>query len=290
MDHNNQLNEMDSKLEKEFSNIWDGLLHEKCCKKKDCGWDNMTKNNLEYNGYYLPYIGEHYVNQKDKILFLGINMNEYGGGENKKNALRELYIDQKIGAIHWIREGARKITFDKGEENKPQPQPDGKNWYGSPLYEYVACIATILTQKQSIDIAQLIEQLKTNSKEILHKKAEALKSIAFTNLVKCAPKNKRSQPLPQMINNCFDQILNYEIQNINPKPEFIIILGASYREIIKDIFQGENIENISEGIYLLRGKIKSLTYTIFILNWYKKWDRLKEFGKHIIDLDKISIS
>ncbi len=256
--------------------IWGGLLPKHCPHATAC-WGKWLENAPNWNGYYLPYIGREYV--RTGTVFLGINMHEYGGGIDNRDALRELYEDEEVGAIHWIGRGAYRVTHKPG--NCPSVTKT-RTWRGSPLYDHIASLAAIIFRRDNgstLDAAFTADE-----------KASALRSITVTNLIKCSPAlSLRSQPRPNMALNCPPLILATELQCLDPAPKRIVLLGTSYLWNLQDLLvpQGKPLEHPLRGrrVYAWRSKIADSSVAVLCLPWPKSWTRIRSFAKLLAEVE-----
>lgn len=169
-------------------------LHDVCLHSKNCwkGLSTAHHQEDERAKIYHPYIGEKY--QDLKLLCLGINMNNYGGFDACDNLVKKARDEMENGAI--------KVRFGNNY----------KEYSGTYLYHRMGVYSKIIAEAFGI------------SESLTH--ISAFDFIAYTNHVKCSPKNgKRSKPCWEMWNNCGDFILKKELEIL--QPNILLVLGKS---------------------------------------------------------------
>ena len=126
-------------------------------------------------------------------------MNEYGGlkaaDELVKEAAKEMLI------------GHRKVF------RNPE-------YRGTLLFHRLACYVTAIAEAKKLMKWPSCSDESPPPKDV----ERALDFVAYTNHVKCSPKDSRSEPTPEMWKNCGRHILSRELKLL--MPEIILILGV----------------------------------------------------------------
>ncbi len=196
-------------------------LRENCKLKKGCWKRLKEKRNSNYH-LYPPYIGKKY--DQEKIMVVGINMNDFGNTQNRNDAVG--YLAEK--ALEEIRNGKKK-TFINTE----------KGYRGSLLWHRLLSFSAILLQTKGVLSSN--QNAKYPTKENL---SEAYDYISVTNSIKCSPNKQNSEPSKGMWRNCPDFILKKEISIL--KPKFLLVLGDENYSFVKKVFSLNNISREGE--------------------------------------------
>ena len=208
-----------AELDRMYSSL--GVLNvplEKKCKHSTSCWKGLEERmwkddfegkydkNEEYEAHLsVPWIGESY--DVSKLLFVGINLYDYGGYWAQK-----MFVD---GAITQILKGSRRIKTGNTD------YPGTSYWHRIPAYA-VAILEKANLMKPTWGADQFPSKEDT---------ANAFEYLSMTNSVKCSPRklpdieNDRSKPTRDMWENCPRFILKEEIEIL--KPEKILVLGNS---------------------------------------------------------------
>jgi len=183
-------------------------LHRHCPNRGSC-WtdgeiDKMGKASWK-NRIQLPHIGTDYKSSENRLLAVGLNLNEYGG----LFSIRKLVVHVQ----HLLIRGCRKIHFGN-------PRAD---YAGSLFWHRLAAYATVLAQNDwTIDDNNVRWKGRCvfDCGELLSK---TLDSVAFLELIKCSPARDRSGPLPGMWDKCPKAFLESELSILAPR--CVLVLG-----------------------------------------------------------------
>lgn len=176
---------------------WNGIENRKWDDKEL--EDYFEENDTDTTKIYLPWIGDYFESQK--LLIIGINMNEYGG----------TYAQRKIVG-DWVRSG---LLEGKKRILKNDNYAGTFYWYMAPAY------ASVLIEKKGSMVVNWNDDGAPNPKSL----SDTLDYFSITNSIKCSPKGEKSKPSSQMWENCLTHILKQEIKIL--KPTQILILGTT---------------------------------------------------------------
>lgn len=215
------------------------MLHVECPFAHEC-WRENERPRLADGSYDLdewtrlprPWIGPHF--EKLRLLCLAVNMNEWGG----RDACEKLVID----ARDEIRAGRTRIHF-----NAP-------GYRGTYLYHRMGLYAAEIASAKGF--RGFISDDKPSHGQV----AEIYDYLAYTNHVKCSPKNsERSKPTENMWKNCGGFILQREIYQL--QPQVVLILGienhAYFTSKVVDsssFIQTQSIRSVVVGKATLQGR------------------------------------
>jgi hypothetical protein len=195
------MNELD-KIKNLYQNlgILEVPLHKYCPHAKEC-WKNGESRYPKDRWAYIsaPYIGSKY--DIHKIMFLGKNLNEWGG----------------FDALNICIEKERKKT----NRNKTN------------IFLWAPILATIpLKLLGHLTVDNIEDDLKKISQDKIN---EIYEYISFDNMIKCSPVGERSEVVTDdMWDNCISYILIKSINILNPNIVLFLTKGSSSRLINND--------------------------------------------------------
>jgi hypothetical protein len=219
------------------------ILFNNCIKKDICWNTELIKIfGADWNIVSFPYIGENY---KNKLLCIGLNLNEYGG----YYALNDLITSGKNNVIKSLLSHKRRMNFGN------------KNYGGTLLFHRMAIYANIVLGNTTLEDKKVLSKNNIFIGNDFIQLVEIYKEIAFLEAIKCSPYNeKNSKPFENMYNTCFECFLSNEIKILEPSN--IIVFDKKISDIIKYKFNykanllGKNVEyynislnNISTNVY-----------------------------------------
>lgn len=177
------------------------LLHSHC-RHRDICWKGIQQRIPAKYGYISrPWIGPNYPTHR--IVFIGINMNGFGGGDANLSLFQL--------AISEMKAGTRRVL----------KQP---NYSGTELYYKVACYTSAILTLIGEGSGQISLDVDPSPQSV----ASCLEYVAFTNYVKCSPipeDGDRSKPSQGMWENCGKHVLESELSILSP--EIVVLLGVS---------------------------------------------------------------
>jgi hypothetical protein len=145
----------------------------------------------------VPWVGPRYFDRR--VCAVAINQNAYGG----------------LGGLWWIINGAL-IDFDQGKRHHRDFQLH--------TGEYIASIHASLDGTAPA---------RADGAPALAVAADAWRSCAFLEAVKCAPIGDRSKPSAEMWSNCPPRYLRAELEIL--EPNVLLVIGHDTWETIKSI-------------------------------------------------------
>jgi len=220
---------MPERLDSEFLKLYTDLgfisgdrqcrLLYKSCKFGDKCWaeaiNRKPEDSIEQGRIYRPWVGSEYDNLK--LLVIGINMNEYGEYDAMYK-LAETAADQ-------IRRGYRRLFRNK-------------NYKGSTLWHRMGCYAAAIANEYRLFQFECMPDGYPAPDAII----ASYKYIAFTNHIKCSPRDERSKPTDGMWQYCGGHVLLRELNIL--RPSIILILGISKNQWSSGIMLGQS-QNIA---------------------------------------------
>lgn len=234
-------------MEQEFRRIYSelGILNiplSKKCKFCEFCWQYLTEEQRNSSDWsiYSPYVGEKY--KEARVMFVGINMNEFGSEEGEDNAMT--YLAQKaLGEI-----SCGKIRTFANREG---------GYVGSLLWHRILSYAVFILRE--LHILDINNRQYPSSDEMQN----AYEYISMTNSIKCSPSEaNNSKPTSQMWDNCPTFILKEELKAL--KPKHLVILGLENYERINSLFTiKETIIEGEDGVSLSKAQFESEDLIIY---------------------------
>lgn len=193
--------------------VYDKKPKDACPNSAVC-WNKLSEvQKIDVGSFfYPPYIGENY--ELMRLLFLGLNMNG---------------INQKDGAAYLAGLAIKEIAAGKKRTFKKSYYPGSLLWHR--IFTYAAFFLRengILPKPDHFKSPSIDEMLT------------AYDYLAMTNIVKCCPNTKNSEPTADMLHHCPTLFFKKEVGILNPK--YIIALGKSALNGIKKVFPLKKLE------------------------------------------------
>jgi len=194
--------------------VYNNIPKDSCPQSLAC-WHKLTEvQKIDLGSYfYPPYIGQKYDDLR--LLFLGLNMNG---------------INQKDGAAYLAGLAIKEIAAGNKRTFK-------KSYYqGSLLWHRILTYAVFFLRETGI-----LTKPDTFKYPSIEEMLMAYDYLAMTNIVKCCPNTKKSEPTADMLHKCPSLFLKNEVEILNPK--HIVCFGNSAFNGLKKLFPLKKTEN-----------------------------------------------
>ena len=184
-------------------------LHEACPDTEVC-WADCHSGQADWNRIQLPFIGPSYLNHPARLLAVGLNLNGGDGGGLFFVHKLVVYAQALLLARH------KKIHFG------------ARDYAGSPLWHRLAAYSLLIVRPDwDLRDGELWLQ-GTHLLDSFGALSDALNYIAFTELIKCSPKGKKSKPTKAMRSRCPRRFLRNELDILAPRTILVLGIETAY--------------------------------------------------------------